>query len=273
MHPVLFHFGALQIPSYGALAAAGVLLALFLGQRTALVVGIAPAHVWNASVIGLIAGLLAARTLLIAVNWRELLRHPLWMFGLATIHHPLLASVGALAGAGAALMYAGRQHVPLRRMLDSLVAPLAVGLACEQVGALLSGSGYGTATSARWAVTYTSPLAARWSGTPLFEPLHPVQAYTAVAYLTLAVLLLVLLPVRRQEGDGAGIGLLGIGVALFFTEFWRDREGRGEVLHGFLDGPQVVAILLVVLGTLLLRQVQDAARPAATQMAREVTHE
>ncbi len=35
----------------------------------------------------------------------------------------------------------------------------------------------------RWAVIYTSPLAARWSGTPLGIPLHPVQGYAALAFL------------------------------------------------------------------------------------------
>jgi hypothetical protein len=41
----------------------------------------------------------------------------------------------------------------------------------------------------RWAVVYNHPLAHRWSGTPLGIPLHPVQAYAALAYATLAVLL------------------------------------------------------------------------------------
>ncbi len=253
MHPVLFHIGAVLIPSYGALAAAGVLLALLLGQRTASVAGIAPAHLWNVCVVALFAALLGARLLLIAVNWREVLQHPLWMFGLATIHHPLVAAAGAASGAVAGLGYARWHHLPLPRTLDALTPPLTVGLACEQAGALLAGSGYGSETSVRWAVVYTSPLALRWSGTPLFVPLHPVQAYAALAYLTLAIFLLVFLPVRRQEGDVAGIGLLGIGVTLFVTEFWRDREGRGALLHGFLDGPQIVAIVLVLLAALLLR--------------------
>lgn len=268
MHPVLFHIGALLIPSYGALAAAGVLVALLLGQRTASVVGVAPAHVWNICVVSLFAALLGSRFLLIAVNWRELKQHPLWMFGLATIHHPLLSAVGACAAAAAAFAYMRWQHLPARRCSDALIAPLILGLACEQVGSLLAGSGYGSEAAVRWAVTYTSPLAARWSGTPLFVPLHPVQAYTAICLFTLAILLLVLLPARRQDGDVAGTGLLGIGVAIFITEFWRDREGRGAVLHGFLDGPQILAIGLILLGAFLLRE----QRRRTTSGASEVVH-
>jgi hypothetical protein len=47
--------------------------------------------------------------------------------------------------------------------------------------------------------------------------------------------------------------LLGAGVALFITEFWRDPEGRGAALPGgALDGPQAAAIFLVLAGGLVL---------------------
>ena len=110
----------------------------------------------------------------------------------------------------------------------------------------------------RWAIVYTHPLAHRWSGTPLGIPLHPVQAYAALAYATLAVLLLVGMPMRRQPGDIAGVALIGIAVSLYITEFWRDPEGRGQVLHGALDAPQVAAIVLVLAGGLVLMQRTEA---------------
>lgn len=252
MYPVLFHIGSVLIPAYGAVAALGVLLALFLAQRTARMVGIDAGKVWNLCILALFAALASQRLLLVAINWSDLRRHPLWMLTLAMVHHPLLGVVGALAGVGTALIYARWQRLPLGATADALAAPLALGLAFEQLGALLAGSGYGTETAARWAVVYTSPLAARWSGTPLGVALHPVQAYAAVAFLTLAVFLLVWLPVRRRQGDVAGIGLLGTGVTVYLTEVWRDSEGRGALLGGALDGPQLAAILLVLAGALVL---------------------
>ncbi len=254
MHPVLFKIGALVIPSYGALAAVGVVLGLFLAQRTARTVGVAANHVWNLSVIALFAALAGSRLLLVAINWHDLRRHPLWTFGLSTIHSPLLAGIVALLGALAAFWYMRWQRMPWAATLDALSAPLVIALACEQWGALLAGSDYGTDASVPWAVTYTHPLAARWSGAPLGIPLHPVQAYAALAYLTLAVALLLVLPVRAQAGDAAGIALIGIGVTMYITEFWRDAEGRWQLLHGALDGPQAAAILLVALGALMLRE-------------------
>jgi phosphatidylglycerol:prolipoprotein diacylglycerol transferase len=254
VHPVLFTFGALLIPSYGALAAAGVLTALLLAQHTARTAGVSPAQVWNVCVIALFTALVGSRILLVLVNWRELKAHPMWMLGLATIHSPWLAGAGVLIGGLAAFAYMRWQHLHLMATLDALAPPLAIGLALEQVGALLAGAGFGTETTVRWAIVYTHPLAHRWSGTPLDIPLHPVQAYAALAYATLAVLLLVGMPMRRQAGDIAGVALMGIAVSLYVTEFWREPAGRGPVMHGALDAPQVAAIVLVVAGGLVLMQ-------------------
>jgi phosphatidylglycerol---prolipoprotein diacylglyceryl transferase len=262
VHPVLFHIGPLYIPTYGALSALGVLLALFLAQRTSAVTGVNAAHVWNLCVVGLFAALAGQRLLLIAVNLSDLRRHPAWLLELAMIHHPLLACAAAIAGVGSAALYARWQHMPMTATADALAAPLALGLAFEQFGALMSGSGYGTETSVRWAVTYNDVLAARWSGAPLGIPLHPVQAYAALAFLTLSILLLVWLPAERRKGDVAGLGLIGAGVSIYVTELWRDGEGRGMLLNGALDGPQAAAILFVLAGAIVLlehkRQITEA---------------
>jgi phosphatidylglycerol:prolipoprotein diacylglycerol transferase len=254
VHPVLFHIGAIFIPSYGAVSALGVVLALLLAQHTARIAGVNTAKTWNLCVVALFAALAGERLLLVLMNWKDLLRHPGWMLGLAMIHHPLLAGVGALVGFGSAAAYARWQRMPLAATADALAAPLALGLAFEQLGALLAGSGYGTETGVRWAVTYNDALAARWSGTPLGIPLHPVQAYAAVAFLTLSVFLLVWLPAQRQPGDVAGLWLMGMGVSIYITELWRDSVGRGTLLGGALDGPQAAAILFVIAGALVLRE-------------------
>ena len=238
------------------MAAIGVLLALVSAQYAARGSGVNPGRLWNLCVISVCAALAAERLLLVAANWSALRRHPAWALGLAVIHHPLLGSAGALAGLAGSVWYARGHAMPLRATADLLAAPLALGLACEQAGALLAGSGYGTAAGSQvpWAVTYTDPMAELWSGTPLGVPLHPVQAYTALAFLALAILLFAWLPRRRQAGDVAGLALMGAGAAIYITEIWRDPEGRGAVLEGALDGPQMAAIAMVLMGALLLRE-------------------
>ena len=258
----------MSIPSYGVVAALGVLLALFLAQRTARIVQIDPVKVWNLCILSVCGALAGSRLLLMTVNWTVIRAHPVWVLGLAMVHHPLLAATGVLAGGGCAAWYARHSKLPFPATADALTPPLALGLAAEQIGALLAGSGYGTLAGpgVRWAVTYDSVLAAIWSGTPLGIPLYPVQVYAAMAFFAIAVLLYVWLPLERRRGDVAGLGLMAAGVAIYITEFWRDPEGRGTLLHGALDGPQIAAIALVLAGAVVLREHKpsgtDRSKPA-----------
>ena len=233
-----------------------MLLALWMAQRTALIAGLDGRKVWNLCVLAIFAALAGSRLLLVALNWSELRLHPMWLLGLAMIHHPLLAGFGGLIAVAAAVLYGRWQRLPLWTTSDVLAAPVAVGLSFEQLGSLLAGSGYGIEAgpgiASRWAVTYNHPLAALWSGAPLGVALHPVQAYAALGFLALSIFLLVWLPYRRQSGDVTGLLLLGAGVVVFVTEFWRDPEGRGVLMGGALDGPQMAAVALVVVGGLVL---------------------
>jgi phosphatidylglycerol:prolipoprotein diacylglycerol transferase len=267
VHPVLFHIGSILIPSYGVVTALGVLLALALSQRTARIAGVDAAKVWNLCILSLFAALAAARLLLVVANWSALRFHPAWLLELAMVHHPLLAVAGALAGAGCAAWYARHCKLPFRATADALAPPLAAALAFEQLGALAAGSGYGTDAGPRvgWAVIYSNPLAAIWSGAPLGVPLHPVQTYAALAFLALAILLWVWLPLERRQGDVAGLWLMGAGVAIFLTEMWRDWAGRGSLFDGVIDGPQIAAVFLVLAGALVLRE-RKGAQPAATHI-------
>ncbi|HET6170779.1 MAG TPA: prolipoprotein diacylglyceryl transferase family protein [Terracidiphilus sp.] len=252
MHPVLFHIGALVIPSYGALAALGLLLALMLASHVARKAHVDPNRIWNLSILMLFTALVGSRLLLVVSNWTVLRSHPLWILSIAMVHHPLLAGIAALIALAVAAVYIGLHHMPYRVTADVLAAPLALGLAFEQIGALFAGSGYGTGAHVPWAIIYTDPLAARWSDAPLGIPVHPVQAYAAICFFTIAAGLVLWLPHRLQNGELAGLFLMATGFTLYVTEFWRDPTGRGALFQGILKGPQVAAIFLVLSGAALL---------------------
>ena len=280
MHPVLFHIGALVIPSYGAVAALGLLLALMLAFHTARQLHVDPNRIWNLSILMLFTALVGSRLLLVIANWAVLRSHPLWILSIAMVHHPLLAGIASLIAFAVAAVYAGLHHMPYRATADVLAAPIALGLGFEQIGALLAGSGYGTGAHVPWAIIYTDPLAARWSDAPLGIPVHPVQAYAAICFMALATALVLWLPHRRQHGELAGLFLIAAGVILYVTEFWRDPLGRGALLGGILKGPQLAGILFVLGGAALLleRPSQRITSPAhatpdtATTASTEQTH-
>lgn len=252
------------------LAAIGVLSALGLLPRTARLAGVDPNQLWNLSILALCAALAGSRVLLVALNWTMLRTHPAWLLSLAMIHHPLLAGTGVVCALAVALPYARAHRLPPGSTADALAAPICLGLAFEQTGAMLAGSGYGNETSVPWGIVYTHPLAARWSGAPLFVPVHPVQIYAALAFFAIAAGLYFSMPHRRQKGDIAGIGLTAVGAAIYFTEFWRDPEGRGSIFDGAIDMPQIVAVVLVLAGAFVLRKRKTARKHFAEQPATEV---
>jgi phosphatidylglycerol:prolipoprotein diacylglycerol transferase len=256
------------------MAALGVLLALTLLLRTARIAGVNPNQLWNLSIVALFAALAGSRILLVVLNWTVVRSHPAWLLGLAMVHHPLLAGVGTVFALAVAVPYAYWQRLPLAPTADALAPPLVLALACEQIGALFSGAGVGTETTVRWAVIYTHPLAARWSGAPLFVPVHPVQAYAAFAFLAIFLILFFWMSHRHQAGDVAGIGLIAAGAAIYFTELLRDPEGRGTLFNGLLDGPQLAAIAFVVIGAVALRQrpISSIAASIALDQTDEVSH-
>ena len=255
VHPVLFQIGPLLVPSYGACAALGVLLALALAQLTAVRTGLNPRHAWNMLVLAVFASLAVSRLVLIAMNLSDLRRHPRWLLAVAMVHHPLLAAVGIVSAAAAVLAYIRWIRLPLAAVADCLAAPVSLAMAAEQVGALLAGSDFGRdspSTSFPGAVTYSSALVGRWSGTPLGAPLYPVQAYAALGALLLAAIVFIWLFLPRRKGDVAGVWLAGAGVLLFVTEIFRDWEGRGVVFGGLVDIPQLVGLGMVLLGGAVL---------------------
>lgn len=258
MHPILFHLGPLIVPSYGVAVALAVLAALALAQWTARRSGLGgaagPRHAWNMIVLAVFAAIAIERLLLIVMNLSDLRHHPQWLLAIAMVHHPLLAGVGIAGGAIAIVAYARWAKLPLLVVSDCLAAPLCLGYAFEQCGALLAGSDFGreVVNPGTWQVTYVSRFATLWSGAPLGEPVYPVQIYAAAGALILTAVLCLYLKRSHRRGDIGGAWLMGFGILIFVTEGYRDWEGRGVLLSGVLDTPQVVALVFLLLGAALL---------------------
>ena len=183
------------------------------------------------------------------------------------IHHPLVATAAGAIGLGAAFAYARWQRMPITDAADALAAPVAVGLACEQLGALMAGSGFGSKpralgghlhSSTRRALERRAAGRSAASGAGLCGHRISYSRRPAAG------------DVCRRGGSTATrpeLALIGFGAIIFVTEFWRDWEGRGAMLHGALDGPQLAALLLLMAGALLLRERRGAAIAAPAEAA------
>src|SRR5256885_7967938 len=85
MHPTLIRIGSFQLPTFGALLAAAIVLALYtivrLGRREGLDTG----RLIDFSTWLLVVGLVGAKVLMIATDWRTYWDHPSGLFSWATL--------------------------------------------------------------------------------------------------------------------------------------------------------------------------------------------
>jgi phosphatidylglycerol:prolipoprotein diacylglycerol transferase len=274
VHPLLFHFGHIAIPTYGACTALALLLALAVSVWTARRAGLDADKVWNLELIAILTALFAARLLMIAGHPHLFRDHPFWLLGLMTMPNLWITLGGVLVGVLGALLYAFAEGLPVLRVADALAPAVALAFAVQRVGAFCGGSAWGTPTQLPWGVVYRSPVAYLWYRVPLGVRLHPVQLYDAAASVGIFVVLLWMGRAggsgrgrTEQAGEIAGAWLFLYGVIRFFLEFFRGDPARQPLLDGSVTVAQVLAVGAVVVGGGLWLRRDSAAEPAAEQFS------
>ncbi|MDP9269077.1 MAG: prolipoprotein diacylglyceryl transferase, partial [Acidobacteriota bacterium] len=271
MFPRLLDFGRISLPTFGVLAALGLILGLLICVKMAEREGIDPDRAWNLGILSIIAAVIGSKLMLLVTDW------PGWspelpvIFSRATLSALLhgdrqapgvtaalvflqAAGVwygGVLLGSAVAALYMWRHRMPLLKTFDAYAPGIAFGHIIGRIGCFAAGCCYGRPTDEPWGVTFTSPIAHDYAGTPLNIPLHPAQLYEAAA--NAAIFALVLWFYRRKTFDGQVVGayLFLYGVARYFLEFFRDDPERGSVFGGAMTLTQLIAICLVITGGLL----------------------
>jgi phosphatidylglycerol:prolipoprotein diacylglycerol transferase len=230
VHPHLFQFGRLILPTYGFLVALGTILSLLVSVRTARLLSLDTDKIWSVALLAIVTAL-AGRILLTLLHW------------------PRALSVGfggvALA-AVAAMVYARRLGLPVRRTADAFAPSLALGSAVIAIGCLEAGCDFGTPTHLPWAVVFNDPYAV--PGTPLGVALHPTQLYASLVQWVLFVLLLWLLHRPHQDGEILGAWLFLGGLSGFLLTLLRGDS---------IVATQLAGVAMVFAGGLLwLRRPQ-----------------
>ena len=251
MLPRLFNFGNYSQPTYGVMAALGLIVGLWVVFRLARQQGLDPDKMWNLGGLAILSGIVGAKLLMILVDWGYYSRHPGEIFSVST----LLQSGGVFSG-GLVLAifvcwwYMRQNRIPFLRAADVFAPGIAVGHALGRIGCFSAGCCYGHETHVPWAVTFTNPLANQLVGTPLNVPLHPTQLYEFVAEMFNFAILYWLVKHKKFEGQVIGLYMFMYGIQRYFLEFLRGDPGRGEVF-GVMTGTQLIAIGLVIGGGVL----------------------
>jgi phosphatidylglycerol:prolipoprotein diacylglycerol transferase len=237
MHPYLLHSGHLLLPTFGVLAAVGLMTALALSLRTASIVGLNPDQLWNAGLFTLLSAFALSRLLLIATNLHNFLRYPILLLMV-----PSLTATGILLTILATTIYLCLRHLPLLDTLDAWSPCATLIWAFLALGHFAEGSDAGLPTTLPWGLRIP----------PDRTPLHPVALYAAIAASLLTLLLLRQLPHRRDPGDIVAIALIATGIVQFLLTFFRQPYPYTNTGAAFLDPIQWIALGMIVLADVIL---------------------
>ena len=238
MHPYLLHSGHLFLPTFGVLAAVGLMAALSLSLRTAATLGLNSEAVWNAGLFTFLAAFVLSRLLLVATNLSNFLHYPILLLMV-----PSLTATGLLLTAVVTAIYLRLRHLPLLPTLDAWAAPATLIWAFLALGHFAEGSDPGLPSTLPWALAIPPDTAPR---------LHPVPLYAALAAALLTIALLRELPRRHHPGTITAAALAAVGVAQFLLTFFRQPNPYPVPLGNLLDPIQWIALGMILTAALIL---------------------
>ena len=239
MHPYLLHSGHLLLPTFGVLAAVGLMAALTLSLRTAATVGIAPDKLWDAGLFTLLSAFALSRLLLIFSNFRDFLAYPILLLMV-----PSLTSTGILLTIVATVIYLRVRNLLLLDTLDAWSPCATLIWAFLALGHFAEGNDAGLPTTLPWGL----PIP------PDRTPLHPVPIYVALAAAILTLILLRYLRHRHHPGETVAFTLAAAGTIQFLLTFFRQPNTNiNPPIFDILDPIQWIALgMIVTAGFILL---------------------
>ena len=225
--------GRIHIPVHALIAAAGLMVSLALGLRTAVLAKIDRDAFWDFGLFSVGAALLLSRILLIAENFNTFRQFPI-----AVLELPAVSAGGLLVTVFAAFWYLRRRRLPLLGALDAAAPCAALFWAFLDVADFADGTREGMPSAMPWAITSS------------FGRVHPVEIYMALCWLLAAAAMFWVLTRQRRRGQAASFGLILAGLVFIFTDFFR----LPNQLYGnqVLDGIQWRGLEMIVVGSLML---------------------
>jgi phosphatidylglycerol:prolipoprotein diacylglycerol transferase len=222
VHPILLHIGNIYLPTFGVLAAAGLLCALLLSERAAKLADLDPTKLWNAGLFAVIAAFVFSRAILVTQHWRSFVQFPILLLAV-----PSLTAPGLLLTLIATFLWLRSRQIPLRSALDAWAPCATLAWAFLALGHFAEGSDPGLALHSGWR--------------------HPVALYSAAFAALLTIVAYLRLRHRERPGELAAAALMSAGLGQFFLCFVRTP---GVQLLG-MDALEWVALAMVLAGGLL----------------------
>jgi len=234
--PGVVRIGHTRVSVFGFFAAAGLIAAIWLSQRTATLAGVSPQKLWDAGVFLVFSAFVLSRVLLIVQDFAAFLRYPLIVMSL-----PSLTYGGMALTAIATCVYLRMSKLPLLATLDAWSPCAALLAAVLAFAHFVEGTDAGMPTRLPWGVV--TP------GDTVLGRVHPVQLYGMAGALVLMAYLLRVLTRPHAAGSVAAVALLCGGIASFLLAMLtQPTETQGNAL---LDPGQYISLGAAAVGAWL----------------------
>lgn len=242
MHPELFDIKGFTIYTYGPIMAFGFLMAFLLLYHIAVMRGEDLDFYMDTYIWVIVFGLLGAKLLYNAIEYKEFFAHPLRMMNCR--NGGLVWYGGMIMDFAFIIWYSRKKGMPMLQVLDSGAAPLALGLGIGRWGCLMGGCCYGKPAEVAWAITY--PVAG------IMEEgvaVHPTPIYASLACFLIAVVIYLVIRKGSRRGVPTLLWLTLYPIARFIIELYRGDVVRGFVYEGAqlsLSTSQFIGILVMM---------------------------
>lgn len=262
--PNIVEIGGLLITWHGFFTAVGIVAGVWLAVSMATTnrVNIDADTAYTLGVIVVASGLVGARALYVIENYGDNSSIDSFV-DIFRITEGGISIYGAIiGGAIGGWAYGLRKQLPCAAGADAAVFGMMLGLAIGRIGDLINGEHIAKPSDLPWAVTYSHP------NSPAFfrEAMHPATTYEMLGDLAILGVLAVMWRLHPKSGVIFVSAFLLYAVMRFFVSFLRiDSE---YPLLG-LSTPQVVSVLVMIVGVPLLAYFLRREEPESGQLTPE----
>lgn len=259
------HIFSFPVAVYGITMALGILSGLFMASWVAKKTGQDPEDYTNIALLGIVLGLLGARTYYVVFSWDYYRLHP---GEILDFRGGGLALFGSLIGAVAAvLIYCHRKHLRIPLVLDTACTGMVTGQIIGRWGNFFNREAFGEYTDNLFAMRLpvsdvradeVTALMREHQQTidgTVYIQVHPTFLYESLWNLGVLIILLVmtLKGTKRRDGEIFLWYLLLYGIGRFWIEGLRTDQllipgtqvAVSQVLAAFLAA--VAAVLIIII--------------------------